>query len=191
MPTVPISPDPSAHNSTAGERNRLPAHRFHVRLRRKLADLAHTPAPLQASPDVEFLRCTRALSGFRNVYASGPGWVAKVKEGGRLYLVPGSRQPTPQQSAAFVVAYYRERYGEKWKSALANRKRAYWRIAHSERFAGWVVTVWVNGVARILQERAGGKVTARPLVFGDRAEAVAFVQRRMFAADARPAWRAA
>lgn len=191
MPTVPISPDPSAHNSTAGEQKRLPAHRFHVRLRSTLAKLADTPAPLQAEPDVEFLRCSRALSGFRNVYASGPGWVAKVKEGGRLYLVPGSRQPTPQQSAAFVVAYYRERFGEAWRKALANRKRAYWRIGHSERLRGWIVTVWVNGTARTIQERSGGKVMARPLVFTEREEAVAFVQRRMFASDDRPAWRAA
>jgi len=133
---------------------------------------------------VDSLRSHTAASGFRNVYQAGSGWLAKVKEGGRLYTIPGSRQPTPQQAAAFVVAYYRNRYGRRWRWALAARKRVYWRVRRTE--AGWVVDVWVRGVRRTWAEVPRG---TKPLVHARRELAVRFAQRFMRSRWAEAVWR--
>lgn len=119
---------------------------FRARLRAQLARLGKTNAPWRAADDTNELRCLRAVSGFRNVYQSGNEWIAKVKENGQLLLIPGSRQPSPQQSAAYVVAYYKARFGSHWREALSNRKRTAWRASYSKKFRGWVLAVWVDGV---------------------------------------------
>ena len=161
--------------------------RFRARLRAQLATLISTPAPLRSSTAVDALRCSRSASGFRNVYASGPGWIAKVKEHGRLFAIPGSRQPTPQQAASFVVAYYRMRFGEHWEDALAARKRTGWRVRYIERFNGWLLAVWVNGRKRRIKCRddAGGV----HLVFPSRVQAVEFARYWLAEHLKQPVWR--
>lgn len=135
---------------------------------------------LVPSSDVDVLRTTRTESGFLNVYASRHVWVAKVKEGGRLTAIPGSRQPTPQQSAAFVVAWYQARFGPAWRYALRNRKRPYWRVNYSAKYGGWILKVWANGLATEVREPSeSGRATDRPLSFALRSSAVLYAKREL------------
>lgn len=151
---------------------------FATRLRRQLAILAATPAPLRPVAEVDALRCAMSASGYRNVYASGPGWVAKVKEHGRLFLIPGSRQANPQQAAAFVVAYYQMRFGGSWRKALANRKRTSWRVGRV-RGGEWRLVVWIGGEKHRWEH-----------LFPTRAEAAQFVREHLGeASGCAPLWR--
>jgi hypothetical protein len=147
---------------------------------------------LVPSEEVNALRSVRPESGFAGVYASRHGWIAKVKEAGRLMAIPGSRQPTPHQAAAFVVAWYKARFGDSWKTARANRMRPYWRVKYSESYGGWLLTVWANGKAVTVRAATdSGRPTDRPHVFPRRSLAVYYAkhelpkQRRTWAA-----WRA-
>jgi hypothetical protein len=135
-----------------------------------------TAPALVPSEEIDILRTTRTESGFLNVYASRHVWVAKVKEGGRLQAIPGSRQPTPQQAAAFVVAWYQARFGEDWRYAIGCRKRNYWKVKYSPRFRGWTVTVWANGRAVLVADEQDRD---RPLLFRLRSEAVWYAKRRL------------
>lgn len=151
-----------------------------------------TPA-LVPSSDVDTLRTTRTESGFLNVYASRHVWIAKVKEGGRLMAIPHSRQATPQQSAAYVVAWYKSRFGESWRIAVANRKRPYWQVKRSEQYGGWYLRIWANGQAtEVRAPGASGRATDRPYIFKLRSSAVLYAmrdlhrQRRNWAAWAPP-----
>ena len=132
------------------------------------------------SDDLGALRTSRTVSGYLNVYASRHVWVAKVKEGGRLMAIPGSRQPMPHQAAAFVVAWYRARFGDSWKVALANRKRPYWQVKYSRRYGGWILRIWANGVATEAR-RAGadGRPTLQPHVFPLRSVAINYAKREL------------
>lgn len=128
----------------------------------------------------ERLRCARSASGYRNVYESGRFYVAKVKENGRLVALKGSRSLHPHQAAAHVVAWYAARFGDGWPFALADRKRCYWRVRHSERWGGWVLTVWADGRAQVARHKDDrGRLTDRPMVFPTRAAAVTFAEEDM------------
>lgn len=151
-----------------------------------------TVPALVPSDEIIALRTSRTESGFLNVYASRNVWVAKVKEGGRLTTIPGSRQPTPQQAAAYVVAWYKARFGDAWWVALTNRKRPYWKVEWWDKYGGYILTVWANGRAVTVREAGkNGRATDRPHVFPLRSVAVYYAktelpkQRRTWAA-----WRA-
>lgn len=151
-----------------------------------------TEPALIPSGEIDALRTSRTESGFLNVYASRNVWVAKVKEGGRLTAIPGSRQPHPHQSAAFVVAWYKARFGAAWQLAIRNRKRPYWQVRYSERYGGWILRIWANGIATEVREAgANGRPTDRPQTWPLRCEAVWYAktmlprQRKTWAA-----WRA-
>jgi hypothetical protein len=119
---------------------------------------------------VDALRCITAASGFRNVYESGRFFVAKVKYGGRLRTLRGSRSLHAHQAAAHVVRWYKDNFGNRWRAALANRKRRYWRVSRSRKYGGWIVTVWGNGKAVTVD---GGRLS-RPAVFSAKVKAVDF-----------------
>jgi hypothetical protein len=97
------------------------------------------------------LRCRTAESGFRNVYrhridpAGNPVWVARVKLGGCLYNIPGSRSTQPHVTARFVARWYAETFGDNWRAVLATRKINPFQIRESKRFGGFIAAVWVIG----------------------------------------------
>ena len=158
-----------------------------ARLRRLLAALRKAPPPPLSREDAEALWCGTP-SGYRNVYAAGPSsWVAKVKEGGVLYTLRGSARPHPRQCAAFVAAYYRARFGRRWREALANRKRPFWRARFCPALYGVVLTVWQDGKARAVRAHGGGP----PVVFPDARAAAEYAKRSLPGVLPRPAWRAA
>ena len=124
---------------------------------------------------IELLRCHRAASGFRNVYRSGSGFVAKIREGGVLLTILGSQSGQAHQAARHVIEWYQTRFGEGWKVAIENRMRRYWRVRKSTRFGGWILTAWVDGVAACVRSRdARGRAQDTPLVFESRIRAVAY-----------------
>lgn len=146
-----------------------------------------TKPALVPEADVDALRSHATASGFRNVYAAGGNtYLAKVKEGGRLYAIPGSRQRTPHQSAAYVVTYYRLRYGERWKRALASRKRSYWQV-DAAKGGGWVVVVWIRGKRQVWLGARG----TDPFIFPKRKQAIGFARDYLRSLDARAVWRGA
>lgn len=156
-----------------------------------------------ASLDLDCLRTAQSASGFRNVYVAAKSeygsivYVAKVKLGGRLLAVPGSRHPQPHVCAGFVLDWYREKFGANWKAVLKGRKRNPYRTWHSEKWGGWCAAVWLwgervevrqlrRGDWRRLQQggKAARRVLARPpAVFPGPAEA-----RRAARAFARGVW---
>jgi hypothetical protein len=163
-------------NRRAPPRRPIPPH-----IRVLLDQIGASTVPrLVPAADVDALRCHTAASGFRNVYLSRNGhFVAKVKEGGRLYTVPGSRHPTPQQSACYVVAWYKARFGARWREAARVRKRLPWRVWRAP--GGWTLSVWSDGRPALV----GGRVFAR------RKMAVEFARTLLARGLDRPAWRAA
>lgn len=99
---------------------------------------------------IDPLRC-RSESGFRNVYrakvnaAGVTVWVAKVKVGGVLKALPGSRHPQPHVCAGFVARWYADRYGPRWPDVLRARKVNPFLVRRSQRYGGFVAAVWVEG----------------------------------------------
>ena len=126
---------------------------------------------------IELLRCHRAASGYRSVYRSGAGFVAKVREGGVLLTILGSQSDSAHQAARHVIEWYRDRFGGRWKTAIGSRMRRYWRVRRSARFDGWILTVWVDGFAEIVRRRdSRGRVQDAPLVFESRVRAVTYAK---------------
>ncbi|VTT99008.1 unnamed protein product [Gemmataceae bacterium] len=140
-------------------------------------------------PGVDHLRCWSSGTGYRNVYrhesnAGGVWYVAKVKYGGRLRVLAGSRSRSPRATAAAVVAWYRRRYGDRWPDALRWRKFNARKVWYSRKRGGFLAAVWLWGDrCEVRRLTRGGDVRpgAPPVVFQTRAEAVAAC--RAFAAD--------
>ena len=111
----------------------------------------HIPRP--ATPSKSDLACLRASneSHYRNVYVAGKDslgrirYVAKVKAGGRLRCLPGSRSTLPEESALAVVRWYERTFGAGWREALLARKRKPWRVWRSRARGGWCAAVWLYG----------------------------------------------
>jgi hypothetical protein len=175
------SPLPSA---PANRRVAIPPH-----IRELLDRVGAMPEPTpEELRDVEALRChgsATAKSTYRNVYESRNGsFVAKVKEGGRLFTVPGSRKPQASRTAVSVLRWYRARFGANWRAAVASRKRLYWSVRRDAALGGWVLGVWADG-AEVL---VGLGTAAR--VFPRRSSAVRFARKHVPHGLERPAWRA-
>ena len=169
------------------------------------------PSLLIPDADVRALRCDRSASGYVNVYpheVDSRGvlvYVARVKRDGRLVNLRGSRSPLPHVCARHVVAWYKARYGDRWREVFARRKSRTrpadppWRVYYSRADGGYTLSVWVDGEPEtaVRWDRRRRRWTARPLVFGTEAEAAAFaphyVRYRypLFAAAVRVARRAA
>jgi hypothetical protein len=85
-------------------------------------------------------------SRYRGVYrhhSRTHPWVAKCKCRGRLRRI--GKSDTRLGAALVVVRWYESRYGPRWPEALREgfrERRAPWRITHSERWGGFVLTVW-------------------------------------------------
>ena len=101
--------------------------------------------------DLQLLRLsTRGETGFRNVYVCGKDsfgntrYHAKVKTGGTLRALPGSRSIHPTHSAMCVLAWYRAVYGDAWRDALCARKRIPWCVWR-EKSGYWHAAVWLWG----------------------------------------------
>lgn len=103
-------------------------------------------------------------------------YVAKIKCGGVLRSLPGSRSALPEDSALHVLRWYLTTYGERWRDALAARKRKAWRVWHSARLGGWCARVWLYGEPCEVREcrRVRGRVRLGPrlAVFPSRQAAV-------------------
>ena len=71
-------------------------------------------------------------SGYRNVYWVAKNhdgadvWSARVKVGGTMRTVPGSRSTDPRRAAQKVAEWYAERFGADWGEVLRGRKRNPW-----------------------------------------------------------------
>jgi hypothetical protein len=142
-------------------------------------------ASIVPSAEVDALRTHTCASGFRNVYETRGGWVAKIKEGNRLVTIPGSRQPQAHQCAAYVVDWYKNRFGERWELALESRKRPYWRVKYSERYQGFYIEVFVRGSVTIIRQRG----RQRPLVFVTKPLANAYAKLALPKQCPHPRWR--
>lgn len=127
---------------------------------------------------IDLLRCP-SRTGFRNVYEhdvtpTGVWYVAKVKTGGKLRVLPGGRSRQPHVCAAAVVAWYEARYGPGWPAALKARKKAGWRVWRSASRGGYLACVWLWGKREEVRPVSkGGAVSraAEPVAFATRAEA--------------------
>ena len=112
----------------------------------------HFPRPATPSKsDLARLRASNE-SHYRNVYVAGKDslgrlrYVAKVKSGGKLRCLPGSRSTSPEESAAAVLRWYERTFGAAWAEALLARKRTPWRVWKNRRLGGWCARVWLWGV---------------------------------------------
>jgi hypothetical protein len=101
--------------------------------------------------DISVLRC-RSESGYRNVYYARksrdglPVWVARVKRGGRLTSLPGSRSTDPRESARHVLRWYRQEFGEQWRRALVGRKRPAVLVRrHPDQRGRYYAVLWIEG----------------------------------------------
>lgn len=144
---------------------------------------------LVPSPEVDCLRCHTAASGFRNVYVSGRYYVAKVKEGGVLRTIPGSRSAQAHQCALHVVAWYKARFGRGWEWAIRRRKAPYWNATYDPELNGFVLSCWLSGSETVV---TGGD--GNPRVFDSETLARAWLKWRLFGKGRRrsrvAAWRA-
>jgi hypothetical protein len=107
---------------------------------------------LNAFDDTAPLRNDRSTSGYRNVYFARksdyghPVWVAKVKTGNTLRVLPGSRSPDARECARYVAAWYAEQFGPDWCRVLDRRKANTLSVRQSRRHGGrFVAAVWVMG----------------------------------------------
>lgn len=128
------------------------------------------PTPLRVSSH-------QCVSGYRGIYRHHRGgWHAKVKIGGRLRCVPGTRRPTARDAARALAAWYADRYGPRWAAVVAQRTRAPWHVWYSPRAGGWLVRVWEWGEpAEIVVLTRRGRLTRRLAVFPSERAAVAAV----------------
>lgn len=134
------------------------------------------------------LYTARSRSCYRNVYVSRRDeygnliYVGKVKSGGVLRVLPGSRSADPRECARKVLEWYRDHFGANWRGALACRKVNPYSVRRSPRWGGYVASVWVLGrreevveLARLPRDR--WRPTARLAVFASAAEARAGLRR--------------
>jgi hypothetical protein len=99
------------------------------------------------------LRSRRCASGYRGVYrchhrdhlTGRHVWVARVKRGGTLRTLPGTRSTDPRQCAKAVAAWYAAEFGPDWPAALAARKVNPFSVRYSAKHRGHVAAVWVCG----------------------------------------------
>lgn len=102
------------------------------------------------SEAVACLRSPRSASGYRNVYCVGTDenghavYKARVKRGGVLQHVEGSRSGLPHVSALYVARWYEERFGPRWQDVLRWRKRAPYDVRRVKS-GGYAVTAHVEG----------------------------------------------
>ena len=105
----------------------------------------------------------------------------------------------PHQAALHVVAWYRQRFGERWRELIApsarNRgKLAPWSVWYSESRGGWCARVWEFGApVEVTGRRKAGHAASpfdaadacrlgrgRLLVFADRPAAERAVRRWIY-----------
>lgn len=104
------------------------------------------------------LRSRHAASGFRGVYQKGctrdghPIYVAKFKYGGSFkplrgggLPIPNSHSTQPHVCAVFVAKKYIEVFGERWREVLEARKVNTWHVGYSNKWQGYIASVWVKG----------------------------------------------
>lgn len=109
-------------------------------------------------PDVAIFRCRSCASGYRNVYECSRAdgltkYVAKVKLGGRLRCLRGSRSYQPHVSALAVVRWYQDTFGDAWRDVAAQRKALAGlgsaggavRLWYSPARGAWLAAVWLDG----------------------------------------------
>lgn len=108
------------------------------------------PSAIASREHLALLR-TRTPSGFRGVYYAAsdqygvPRYVAKVRCGGVLRCLPGSRSIDARVTATVLLAYYEKTFGPTWRDALQARKRRAWRVWHSPRRRGWLARLFLRG----------------------------------------------
>lgn len=129
------------------------------------------PTSIIPSEAVALLRTRRTgkhSSGFRNVYYAGtdefgsPTWKAKVKRGRATHTIPGSRDTQPQVVAMYVVAWYEQTFGPRWRDVLQARKVNPFTVKQRAD-KRYYAAVWVAGrreeVVR-LRQCEGGELVA-------------------------------
>ena len=144
------------------------------------------PSVVLVTPDeINLLFSPRSESQFRNVYRCGqtrfgiPLWHAKIRTSRTLKQLPHSRSTNRRHAAACVIRWYKEWFGGDWQVELRGNKshpvraRA-WRVDHSKRHRGYLLSVWVNGNPEVCCEVRDGTPTDEPLVFASRKAAKAF-----------------
>jgi hypothetical protein len=112
--------------------------------------------------------------------AHGVWYVAKVKAGGRLRVIPGARSRLPHACAAAVVAWYEQRFGPDWKRALRLRKHNPRRVWYSRSRGGYLAAVWLVGVreeVRPVTKSGAVPRDAEPYVFQSREAAARGCER--------------
>jgi hypothetical protein len=117
-------------------------------------------------------------SGYRGIYRHHRGgWHGKVKLGGRLRCVPGTRRPTPRDAARALAAWYAARYGPAWPDVVRQRTKTPWHTWYSPRRGGWLLRVWEWGQpVEVVELTRRGRPTARVRVFPTGSAAVAYAR---------------
>lgn len=101
--------------------------------------MAGSPTP-RYDPDLDVLRDPRAPDRYQCVYPTGRGrWRARVLK--RLNL---GTFPSAADAARAVLAFYRGRFGDAWRTAFRRRKANYW-VVKKAAGGGFHANVYVEG----------------------------------------------
>lgn len=141
--------------------------------------ISSTSGP-RTSACIDPLRCRSSASGYRNVYFAKKDrngvaiYVARVKRGGALMTLRGSRSPQPHKCAEHVARWYEREFGPDWAEVLAARKLTPWALVAAG--GAWKACVWVEGAREWVtvtekRPRNAWKVTGRVALFPTRAAA--------------------
>ena len=140
------------------------------------------PAQPVSKADLSLFR-TSSETGFKSVYVATKDtlgrlrYIAKIKSGGKLRCLPGSRSYDPRETAGCVVRWYERTFGPGWREALLARKRTPWRLWFSRSRGGWCARAWLRGrPAEVLT--ADGELATFPSRADAAAALDAFVRER-------------
>lgn len=149
----------------------------------------HRNRTIGTADGIDPLRCARSRSGYRNVYYVGRDldgrdvWKARVKRGGYLRDLPGSRSTSIAVPVEKVRQWYRETFGPNWMQALKVRKHNPHKVTWSEKYQAYRASVWVEGqreeVVRLRRKGRRWVLTDRLALFLTRDEARRGVRRYM------------